>query len=301
MTILSVDLALFERLVGAPLDANGNPVRDANGIPVNRLIPAPATYPKRRLPSYGVRVPALRTGGDLKRGGSTTNDRPLNPNRDLSRSSSARVPVFPLNIEGREWPDVWPCVTYSWFGMEFNPSTYIFDDPFCGPDPSAPTVDATDRDGNVIASGPKRNLFRAHPDPYDLTYIIRTYAKSLQETAMMVESILRIFPARTGLEITQADGSKRAVDMILDRVENLDRDGQLVPMSQDPAEQRHFSRALVYTIETNLDTTAGPVVREGCDLGTGIEWTEETVRCRLLELADIYNTPLLGDTHYSIP
>lgn len=294
---LALDLAIFERLVGAPLDGNGDPKRDARGIPVNRLLIAPPLHPKRHLPSYGVRIPDMKRGVDVTRGRSTDNPKPFHPHKDFTHKSSRRVPILPLNIEGRSWDVVWPCITFSWYDMVFG-SAYVYADPFCAADRSAPTVQATDRNGSVVASGPKRLAFRNHPEPYDVTYSIRAYAKSLYEVSVMVEAIKRIFPGKGAIEVEQADGSRLALDMMFNRLENLDVGGQNVPMAAEHDDQRHFSRALIYTVEGYTDNTGEFDGDDGCSGNIGTGWTAETVRSRILEMADVQNSSAEGDWYH---
>lgn len=289
MNFLAVDLALYERLVGAPLSSRGTPKTDARGIPVNRLLLAPPGAPMTRTPSYGVRVPVLRQGV----GASKDATRALRPNKDFVFNTHQQIPVFPVNIESREWPTVWPSVTFYWYDLLFNPSTYTYADQFCEPADGTPELEVTNRNGEVIASGPREQTFRAHPEPYDATYVIRTFSKSFAETKWMSKAILDLFPARGVLEVEQADGSKLALDMSLDRVENLDEMGQNVAMSAE-GEQRFFSRGFIYTVEGYADNTGGFNALE-CGRGGGGpngSWTERSITDRILELADMQNNLL---------
>lgn len=296
-SLLAIDLAIYERLVGAPLDSNGRPKLDANGIPVNRSIVAAASHVTPRLPSYGVRLPAIRQGVDGSRGATGHNVAPLHPVKDFRYVAPRQVPVFPLNVEGRDWRVIFPCVAFYWYETDFDPSTFIYDDPFCSVDPSAPIVSSQEAPAGQITQGSTRNKFSNHPDAYTETYIIRVWAKSLHEIKLLVSEIRRIFPARGVLEVERASGGKMPLDMILDRIENLDTNGPDVPMSQNSAEDRFFSRAFVYRVESYEDLDGGfDSVGPGCTANVSqAQWFDGTIQQRILELADAQDNLQSGD------
>jgi hypothetical protein len=285
MSYLAADLAVFERLVGAPLDSNGRPKTDENGVPVNLLLCAPPLYQPEevtRLPSYGVRIPMTRQGVDATRGRSTQNPRPFKPTRDFVFGAWRNVPVFPVNIEGRDWSNIWPCVTYYCQDETFNASTFIYADPFGRDAPDAPTIEVTNRRGKVLATGVQNNERRPHPEAYDLHYGIQVYSKDSTELRWICDAVKKLFPARGSIEVEQMDGSRLQLDMLMegDPV-NLDIGNREVAMSMADNEQRHFSRLFTYRIESYIDNTGGFEAKD--------RWQEYAITNRILELADLQN------------
>jgi hypothetical protein len=270
---LAVDLAIFERLVGAPLEGTGKPKVDAKGVPINRLLVAPPLSMQTRLPSYGIRIPELIKPRDTKRAFSSKNSVNIKMN-DFSRTAFKQIPVFPESIQGEDYQDLWPVVTFYWMDESFNSSTYLYADPIEYPDPSAPTVTAYKRNGDIAASGPTRIKSVAHPDAYDLTYVIRVWSKDKIELRFICEAIKRLFPARGVLEVERWDGTKMALDMMSEGVDNFDVGGAEVAETGE-GEQTGYSRAFVYRVEAYSDNT----------IDTQSTWVEDTVQSRILELA----------------
>jgi len=286
MPFLPLDLAIFERLVGAPLDSKGRPVLDDNGVPVNRALPG-APY-RGRQPSYGVQIPTAINPQKTSRGLTSFDPAALRVfGAGWTPDNYRQVPVYDENIEDRKWEDVWPCVTFRMFDFEFAPQNgYVFHDPFCGFDPMYPEETITNRNGDVVAVGRGSRLIRAEPDPYDVTYMIRIYAKNKWEMMWIARQIIYLFPARTGIEVQTADGERRFVDMLLDRVENLDPGGNDLVASLGGEEQRYYSRAFFFKIETYFDNSVN-------SFGTRDIYSRNTITSRILEMANVRDTLLL--------
>jgi hypothetical protein len=278
VTYLSVDLAIFERLVGAPLDSNGRPRLDTKGVPINRILVAPPLSTQaeegERLPSYGVRIPELSKARDTKRMLSSKNSNSVNLN-DFSRQAFRQVPVYAESIDGSDYQNLWPVVTFYWMDENFNSSTYMYADPILIVDPSAPKVDVRNHLGQVIASGQTRVKYLSHPDPVDLIYAIRVWSKDLVELRLICEAVKRLFPARGVLEVEQWNGQKVPYDMLQEGVDNFDVGGGEIAETGE-GEQRGYSRAFVYRVEAYSDNT----------IDTQAMWVEDTVRNRILELAN---------------
>jgi hypothetical protein len=267
MAYLAIDLAIYERLTGAPLDGQGRPLLDSRGVPRNRSCIAPPLHPKVRLPSYGIRIPQIKENA-------ANSEQVVRPS-DILLRSWRQVPVFSDNMTGELFQNAWPAVSFYWFGESFNGSTYVYADPFIEPDPGAPTVEINNRE----LSGPTRARYRGHPDAYDVTYVIRAWALDPTELRLICKRIKELFPARGALEVEQANGDKTVFDMMLESVENLDESGQNVEASIE-AEQRNYSRGFIYRIEAYEDNT----------MDEASMWVETTVRSRLLELARVQGT-----------
>jgi len=268
---LEVDWAIYKRLVGFPLDSSGRPRLDpATGLPVNREVIGPpdlnpyeriydeatgeftTVYP--RLPSYGVRIPLVK-GPRAPQGITTFNPDGLPLFDKLERNAFKQVPVFDQNITGRKIEDIWPCVTFRWSGLDFDPRVFVYHDPFGAPDTSSPPYSVLNRDGAVVQSGFEKNIVRPHPESWPMTYVITAFAKSEIELGLICSQIVRLFPGRGALNVEFADGTVHPCDMLLQRTETLDEGGDQVLMTRGGEEQRGFVRAFVYTVEAYTDNT----------------------------------------------
>jgi hypothetical protein len=275
VSYLAVDLSIYMRLVGYPIESDGHPKLDSKGIPVNRLLVGPPNSPegRERLPSYGLRIPNLKDGRTTS--GPKGGGMPYML-RDISKDTFKQIPVWPVNVKGMPPENKWPCVTFHWHDEEFNSQTYIYDDPFRTDAPTAPTVEVVNRNGEVIASGKSRVRFRPHPDEYDLTYVIRVWSKDAVELRLICAAVKKLFPARGVLEVEQSDGSVHPCDMMQQGFVNLDEGGDFnVNATVQSGNQRGYSRAFLYKIEAYQDNT------------TDVDqiWEERVVIGRILEIA----------------
>jgi len=302
---LAIDLAIFERLTGAPLDSKGYPQLDKNRIPTNRSVIGPpnslgpdalkaetdegADLIANLFPSYGIRIPVQKKGQEISGGLSTQNPQALKLFEDGWKNHAFRqVPIFNRNIEGRKFEDVWPCIVFYWSDMDFDESTFVFDDPFCGPTADSAEQQVQQPDGTIVTGNAPLTQWRSHPDPWSPQYTIRTYSKNLFETLWMVRGIQQLFRPRGGLIVKQADGTDLVVDMLYDSFQNMDVGTYDLASSESPKEQSYYSRAFTYTIEGYLDNTIPEGSENGFGLNPGDSWiTQDTIRQRCLELANI--------------
>jgi hypothetical protein len=290
---LEMDLAIYKRLTGYPLDSQGKPLTDGAGVPTNRerigppdLNPYERTYDATTgtfttvlptLPSYGIRIPLMK--GPFRGGAGITSFSPdAIPLFDKFDESALRqVPVFDENITGRKIDDIWPCVTFRWFGLDFDPKTFVYHDPIGTPDTGSPLVQIKNAAGTVIEEGRAKNLRRPHPESWPMQYVITAYAKNKIELGLICAEIARLFPARGAINVTFADGTSHPCDMLLLRTDTLDEGADQVVMTRGPEEQRNYARAFVYSVESYLDNTVNKY---------GVTDTRSVVavRERLLEL-----------------
>lgn len=269
MMPLEVNLAIYKRLTGAPLDGSGRPMTDGSGVPLNRerigppdlnlneriFDPETGEYTEvlPTLPSYGIRVPM--TLQNSRQGLTSYNQDALPLFSKFDPKAMTQVPVFDQNMSGRKFDDIWPCVTFKWMGMDFDAKTFVYHDPFGAPDTDSELVNIRNRNGDIIQTGYARNLVRPHPESWPMTYTITAHAKSELEIAMICAEIARLFPARGALNVEFANGEVHACDMLLLRTATMDPGGDEAVMTRHPAEQREFSRAFVYVVESYLDNT----------------------------------------------
>ncbi len=257
MFLLAADLAIFRRLTGAPLDSKGRPVLGADGRPTNRWVPGPPELNGVRQPSYGIQLPMLKAPHDTAHGLTSRDPDAFRPfELGFDPRAVNQVAVFDQNTENRKWEDIWPCVTYGFKEMAPNLKTSVYGSPFVQYDPAADPVDIVDEFGNVVQSGRSGLLVTPHPDAFDLTYAIRTYAKSHIESRLLEDQILSLFPARGSIEIDFMDGAVHVCDMSLQWTQDLNLRGEDVKKSLDPSEQAHYSKAFFYTIEGYVDNSA---------------------------------------------
>ncbi len=286
MLYLAVDLAVFRRLTGYPLDNKGRPRVDASGVPLNRLIFGPPTGASTttpdatRVPSYGIQIPVAKSPYDAAHG-YTSND----PDavrlfeKGFDPNGFRQVPVFSENIDGRKWADVWPCVTFRWTDEEHDDSTSMFFDDMESTDARYPDTTIVDRFGDEF-TGPTRVNHYPHPEQWVQKYMIRAYAKSPQELGLICEQIKRIFPPKCGLEVEFADGSTHVSDMILESVVNLDLKGNEISKALAGEEQSYYSRAFNYRIEAYEDNTVNK-------FGNRLVQNSRTILTHIFSLTDL--------------
>jgi hypothetical protein len=273
MTLFAeTDLAIYKRLTGYPLDSKGRPLLDATGVPVNREVIGPPEmngYDKiwdapnqkfieapPQLPSYGVRVPLAKQGQTGARGLTNQDPDALRPFAlGFEPNSFRQVPVFDQNLSSRKYDDIWPCVTFRWNEVEFEPGTYVFHDPIGYNDPTSAPVAIKNRLGQTIESGYAQNVRRRHPESWNPYYTISAWAKTLIELQFITQQIMYLFPGKGALTIEFQDGRKHTCDMLLQRTLVLDESRDEVPGTQGPEEQRGYGRAFVYLVEGYLDNT----------------------------------------------
>lgn len=265
MSYLAIDLAIWERLTGAPLDKNGNPVVDDNGIPVNRHLPGLINTEPNEVeasngvvgppprPSYGVRIPVLnhhihKTRMPYKV--PNTNHNAVSPPRlatDFAKHNYVAVPVYPQNIEGLDLSSVWPAVTFNWLDSFPDTVSTTYGDYGMVPAPNAAIIT---KDG---VTGADRRIYLPTPEAFVATVMIRVYAKNSTDLKLICDCIHRLFPNHTALLVELADGSKRSFSMSLLGVENLDFGGR--ENSRTLSNERELSRGFIYEISGFVDNS----------------------------------------------
>jgi hypothetical protein len=265
MFVLELDLAVYKRLTGAPLDSRGLPELDPiTHVPVNTSRVIPPGQGGGEGPSYGIRIPVMKHPFEASRGLTTNNPGATPLFRGFSQDTHRQIPVFDENIEGRKWTDVWPCVTFRWNATEADSSVYIYYDDIVAPDPLAEPVSIHNRNGDVVGTGVSSELRRPHPDSYKAQYVITARAKSHTELSLICAQILHLFPMKGAIVVEYANGDTHPCDMFLEN--SIALDGQSV-MGQKgygggdnvsmvlAEEQRGYARAFVYQIEAYVDNT----------------------------------------------
>lgn len=270
MSYLAIDLAIWERLVGAPLDDKGRPVVDENNVPVNRLVPgwintepneaeeaAGIVGPPPR-PSYGVRIPMMLSSQAQHRmsyslpNTSMNAQRPPRVTTDFAPHNYLHVPVYPQNIEGIDLAQVWPAVTFYWMDTYIVPELSPYGDYGYYPAVNAADV-ALNIPGEEPIVGKDRLVYIPTGDAFTSVMAIRVYSKYDHEIKLICDCIHRIFPTRTSLFVERADGSTVAFAMSLVGVDNLDRFNINIPKTIH--RDREFSRAFVYEVSGTIDNT----------------------------------------------
>lgn len=249
MIFLAVDLAVFERLTGAPLDAKGRPVLDNSGVPKNRSVIGP---PKRgALPSYGIVLPVLKAPHDNANMLTTKDPDAVRLFEDGYDPQAVRqVPIFDENLDARKWDEVWPCVSFRWRSHDFDEKSFIYTDPFNEVHTKGVPVTV---DG---VAGKKTTRVRPEPMGWKMEYVLTAYSKTRMELGLICEQLQRLFPPRGALTVRQMDGSTITVDMLLTRTENLDQQGSDGAMkSLGLQEQEYLARAYTFSVEMYDDTT----------------------------------------------
>lgn len=295
MHVLEVDLAIFERLVGAPLDNEGNPKLDANKVPLNRSVFGPPfqnrynSTPPGRWPSWGIQIPMEKQGYQM-RGGLTRKDPQAVRmfEAGFQPNNFRRVPVFDENMEGRDYNNIWPCVTFRFMREAPQRSTFVYSDDFA--ENVGAVVDIENKYGEVIQSNGGRWQRRKHPESFDLFYLIRVSSKSPIEMRWICERVQDLFPMNGGIEVTLANESKLTYDMLLEDIVTLDKGGNDVAMNFEGTEQREFVRGFMYRVEAYLDNTVNK-------FGFNDIYDEAVVTQRLFELATMQDKVIFQTDH----
>lgn len=248
MLSLTVDLAIFKRLTGWPLDSNGRPEVDpVTHVPVNRVMVGPPRLNGVPQPSYGVRIPVSRYGVksfDLTTGSPET----TKVNYDGYEPDVFRqIPVFWEGTSGRDWESIWPCVIFGQTGVQPG-SIFVYYDDIETPDPSQGTIIV---DGQEVPAG---YFLSPHPENKNLQYAIKVFAKTATELSLISAAVERLFPERTALYVERADGSIICYDMFRYLVDDLstrpsDKEKSLV------GDERFYGRAYNYRVEAYDDYT----------------------------------------------
>ena len=310
---LATDLAVYKRLTGYPLDSRGVPQTDQSGLPINReVIGPPDLNPYERvydavnksfepryptLPSYGVRIPMLRSNVQAPNG--LTSQDPQSAQiyaQGYEPAAFRQVPVFDENVTGRKWTDVWPCVTFREHQIDQDPSTYVYHDPFRGPDPNAGVVSVKNAAGQVVSTGQAGVTTRPHPEAWSLIYVLTARAKKRVELSFICTQIMQLFPQKGALTVTQQDGSTHTCDMLLQRVVTLDEGQDEITPTASPDEPRGFARAFVYKIETYLDNTTNQFGVQGSAWATR---QSAVILDRLLEIDRIMGDLVVGGPKFN--
>ena len=257
MVFLELDLAVFRRLVGAPLDSKGLPLIDPKTRePYNRHRVGPPDHGGGEVPSYGIRIPTMTHPHDAAHNltSKSPNSTPLF--KGFNKNSFRQVPVFSENIEGRKWADVWPCVTFRCNSVvaDPQPGAYQYFDTVITPDPEASKIEILDRVG-VVDRGPTARMERPHPEPYLIQYAITARAKNPIEVDLICQQIMYLLPQKSALVVGYANGETHPCDMSLDGVVVLDAGGDDIPMAETPQEQRNYGRMFLYKVEAWVDNT----------------------------------------------
>ena len=272
MIFLSTDFAIYKRLVGYPLDSQGRPQLDAQGVPVNREVIGPPDlnpfekvydeltktmnpfYPV--LPSYGIRIPMQKSGHAAIKGSTSKDPQAVRLHKEGFEPRAFRqVPVFDENVSGRAWAETWPSVSFRENSTEAEGNTYVYHDPFNSLDEKSAPVSIKNEKGEVIATGYSARKVRPHPESYNFQYIITARAKTKWELGFLMGEIVRLFPQKGALTVSWQDGTTHTCDMILERIVTLDGLQDEVLQTQGPEEAREFSRGFVYRVEGYADNT----------------------------------------------
>lgn len=284
MLSLAVDLAIFKRLTGWPLDSSGRPVVDPTTlVPVNRTLVGPPRLEGVLQPSYGVRLPVPKmdiSQYDLK----TTSPETVKPYADgFHPDMFTQVPVFWESTNGRDWESVFPSVIFGETGT-VAPDVYVYYDDIERPDPAAGTL--TLPDGTIVPAG---YIISPHPEQTIFTYCIKAFAMTRVEMSLLSTQIERLFPQKTALIVERADGSTLAFDMIRYSIDDLsvrsgDKEKAFV------GDLRFYGKAYNYRVEAYGDFESS---------GFGDQFSQQreaTLLSYIMELVDSQNRLLVQHT-----
>jgi len=286
---LAVEWAIYKRLTGWPVDSKGRPQVGADNKPLNSLIIGPPET--GRKPSYGVRIPQLKAPYDLSHPlTSKTPDAIRLFEKGAESQGFRNIPVFFEGIDGRSYEDIWPCVTFRCSGFDQNEATFVYFDPF--EDGSGDDADILNQNGEVVQSGKSEVTVRKHPESWDLEYTITCYAKTPHEIGLVIESLIYLFPQRGVLEVEQMDGSVLALDMILQRVQDVGARAGSLALQIEKDQSEYYGRAFTYKVEGYFDNTANK-------FGVSDTYSVPAILKRIVELSETQES-LAKPTDYNL-
>ena len=270
MLLLEIELAIYQRLTGAPLDPQGRPLLDADGVPVNRASigrlgrPVDRTWDEvngvfipvdTRVPSYGVRMPLTASPTALNTRGLTSRDpAAVRLHQGFNPSGFRQVPVFDTNLQGRKHTDVYPSVTFKWLNVEPG-DYYVYHDPYSALDTTSPPVTLTGRGGEVVAEGYTDRTQRPNTEQWSVSFAIVAWAKHPTELMLISQEIMSLFPQKDALCVELQDGTITAFDMLFDRDETRDTGGDDVFSTFSAEEARPMAHAFIYKIDGSMDNS----------------------------------------------
>ena len=291
MNYLAIDLALWERLSGAPCDGRGLPKLDGR-IPVNRSMPGiPGIEPTEedaakgilsppRRPSYGVRIPRRARDEHLtptyQMPNAAAYHAPPSLHNDFSKTNFVQIPVVPHNNLGKRFEQCYPLVSFHWIGQELRSNAFTYDTFFTAPAADAPDVEA----GGEVGKDKLQILTTG--EPYTLTYGIRVYSRFDWELKLICTSIHQLFPAITSLYVTLADGSEVNYSMRLSGVEELFENR--FDIQTTISEERSFGKIFMFEIDAFTDTS---LVTSGGGFGQEAPPEDFVIRQRILDMEQV--------------
>ena len=227
---VALDKALQAKLEGRPRDRWGNPSD-------------PATNPGIRIPIFERRNLAKTDAFDPFR---TIPDR------------WDQVAIFNKKTQGREWEEIFPCVTYDLITMVPQWETWL--------PPSRKNrvvlageggdVVVYNQYGDIVGSGKEISASRPLGDPLDLMYQIEVHSKIEYEAYFILRALNKVFPLRGNLLVEQADGSTPSFDMSLTDMAILEEETPAYEGSTGgPGDYLYRRYAWTYLIEGFIDTT----------------------------------------------
>lgn len=219
MSLLAVDRAIRARLRGEPVDSTG---RSKNGT--------------------GVLIPVLKNE-------SKTSSQGKNGNWSVEFTGMKRqVPIFRYKDDGEEWKNIRPCVVYRRIGFVRNDeqSPFRTGDEYGTAGENRTVVD---RAGRTVATGKQYNTVIAKADSYNYQYQFDIWAESQTERDLILEALIKVFPAHGYLDYTQRDGSTLRVDMVQEDVSDVE-----TPIGEEE-DREAVHTVLTYRVEAFEDHT----------------------------------------------
>lgn len=291
MLSLSVDLAIFKRLTGAPLDSQGRPVVDAEQVPVNRNLVGPVRLNGERQPSYGVRIPvALPEVREFDLNTTSPETRKIHAD-GFYTDVFKQVTVYWEGTSGRDWNVITPCVVFGDTGIQAT-NMFVHYDDFVLPDPDAGTM--TLESGEVVPAG---FLVSPHPEQRIITYAIKVFARTKVEMSLICDQVERLFPTRGAIFVELANNTEVAYDMTRYGEDNLsyrpdDKDRSLF------GDERFYGKAFLYRVEAYHDYTLRAFgdqfsqQHEAAILSYVMELVDKQTPTLVMDIEEVTATPL---------
>lgn len=268
---LALAFAIFRRLTGYPLDAQGRPRSTSMGVPENIDGCFGLRIPQRKTSPAGTASKILSTGAP---------DALRLYARGFEQHGYVQVPVFFQGVDRRKFAGIYPACFFNYSGLDLG-EQYVQDQ---GNEPTD-GIESTSGTRTIVSSptGTEREvpdliLKRKHPNHWNVEMSISLESRDPIELMMLDAALLRIFPRFGGIKVERADGTSAHIDFWWSRYAVMDQGEAFNPAVGEGAEvDAALRRTHTYVFETWLDNSVN-------GFGSYDIVEAETVLQRILEL-----------------
>lgn len=279
MMELALMFAIFRRLSGYPLDAQGNARRDTSGTLLNRD------------GVQGVVIPMRLQGQERSDLGTDNPDALRLFDQGFSRTALRKVPVWLRGTNDRRWTDVWPCISMMKVDDTAGTIQWSYREDLFMSSSGTQTI----RDpGTGVAVDTTYDTFttRVRPGTWDLWFTFSLWSKDPLEMALMEDAVKGMWDRQGSLPVDNAAGEVMYVNYVRERYAIVDGGGTADPeRGVGPTTDSYLRRDYTYRFETMLDNSVN-------GFGFADVVTRQTILQQFLEAQEVvYRTWQSGEAY----